>query len=487
VHQRHLIEVDPQRVKFNPQNPRKHRGTEYIRLKASILAIGVVQPPIVRVLPGGFYEVIDGEGRVSIAQEEQFDKIWVVSVGIIDEHKALVMLQASNTLRSFNFLAECKGLANLHRQGMAGADLAKQFGSSETRISNMIAVGYFPSQLLVQIEEDIARSEKQAEMWGYNLLERLLPLREVVPGQTAKHGGNWRSLDGVFNYDEVNEAIKRVVRGEITSGEQMRIYVVNRKYEIYQERFDQDLHRKLEEELTRTKQELDAAREQQIHDIEEKTQQQYEGRIAALQSQLDDLARRHAVVVKEVAKRPEIVEQREKELRQELQKTRDERQQLQDLRLELAEQARMAQAKLKEEARQLLQKELAEQEEKQKQALKKTEEDLKEFYARKDQERQIKAENTIRGLLSHGIKSLAEAQQVLDHIVSVSVLPGVRQLGGARQENLISAIRVLRESLDQAEQKLIYGDDIVHGRMMVVQAEGGKANGYAARSPDKPI
>src|SRR5689334_1645531 len=100
--ERYHIQVDPQRIRFNPLNPRKHRGTEYVRLKESIEQIGIIQPPIVRVLPGNFFEVIDGEGRVSVAQELGFEAIWVISLGIVDDHDALVMLQASNTLRSFN-------------------------------------------------------------------------------------------------------------------------------------------------------------------------------------------------------------------------------------------------------------------------------------------------------------------------------------------------------------------------------------------------
>jgi ParB-like chromosome segregation protein Spo0J len=107
--QHYLIQVDPQRIKFNPLNPRKHRGTEYVRLKESIEQIGIIQPPIVRVLPGNLFEVIDGEGRVSVGQELGFETIWVMSVGIVDDQEALVLLQASNTLRSFNFLGNCSG------------------------------------------------------------------------------------------------------------------------------------------------------------------------------------------------------------------------------------------------------------------------------------------------------------------------------------------------------------------------------------------
>ncbi len=481
--QRHLIEVDPQRIKFNPLNPRKHRGPEYLRLKENIKKNGIIQLPTVRVLDGKFYEVIDGEGRVSIAQEEHFEKIPVVSVGIIDEHEALVMLQSANTMRSFNFLAECKGLANLHRQGNTIRQLAEQFSSHESKIANMVAIGYFPDELLAKIQDDIARSEEQAARWGYGLLHLILHLRELLPGQAAA-GAKWSPLDGIYDYREVNRAVEEVINGKITTGEQMHTYVVNRRYEIYQERFNQDLHRRLEEELAQTRKDLEAVNEQKIHEIEEEAQRRYQGQIDILQSQLDDLSKRHTQIVKQVAKRPEIIEKREKDLTEAIQQAEKERQELQKRRQQWDEEAQQAQLKLQEEMRQKqelwekefkkqLGDEISVQREEQKRKLQKTEEDLKAFYAQKDRERQIKAENTIRGLLSNGIKSLAEAQQIIDHIVSPGMIQGVLQLGGAQHESLLWAIRSLSEALDQAEKKLIYGDVVIH-------VESGGTNGYKA-------
>lgn len=125
MYQPQLIEVDPQRIKFNPKNPRKHQGPEYLRLKQSVKEVGVIQLPTLRVLPGGFYEAIDGEGRVRSAQEARRQTMWAISLGLVNDQDALTMLQASNTVRSFGFLAECRGLANLHRQGQSVETIAK--------------------------------------------------------------------------------------------------------------------------------------------------------------------------------------------------------------------------------------------------------------------------------------------------------------------------------------------------------------------------
>lgn len=469
MNQRQLIEVDPLRIKFNPLNPRKHRGTEYIRLKASVKSIGIVQLPTVRILPGGFYEVIDGEGRVSIAQEEKFEKIWVVSVGIISEEEALMMLQSANTTRSFNFLAECRGLANLHRQGKTSVELSKQFSNSEGKLKDMIAIGYFPSETLARVEEDIAKSEKQAAIWSYAMLDNILPLRELLPGKTTSNSHQWYSLDGIYDYSEVEKAIERVISGKTTTAEQINTYVVNRKYEIYQARFDQDLHRRLEDELDRTKEDLEKAKKQQVEEIIEEAKLRYEGHISTLELQLEDLDKRHKQIVKDVAKRPEIVEKREEELKEKIQEKEKERQQL-----------RMEREMWEKERKRLLEEGLTERERQQKEwerqqkesekilsdqqakAQKMHEAELEAYYrAKHDEEEEklrIKAENTIRGLLAKGTQDLGKAQQVIEHIISSAIFPGVQQLGGVQQDNLLGHIRALQDTLNRAEAKLSQED-----------------------------
>jgi hypothetical protein len=484
--QHYLIQVDPQRIKFNPLNPRKHRGTEYVRLKESIEQIGIIQPPIVRVLPGNLFEVIDGEGRVSVGQELGLETIWVINVGIVDDQEALVLLQASNTLRSFNFLAECKGLASLHRQDMSIAQLAKKFGSSEGKIRMMVAIGYFPSQMLTSIEENIVTSEKQAEVWTPSLFMQVLLLRELLPGENST--GPVDSFDDHYDYSEVGRAIEKVICGEITDKEQMHIYVVNRRYEIYQARFNQDLQKKLEEELAAAKQELDAAKMQEILDLELKGEQrvsavreEYEDKVLLLQAQYDGLKKRHDKIVKDVAKIPETVEARERELNEELEKTQKERQALKNLRQQVQNEAEQARARIlreeqkrQEETRQQFDLEVAARREAKERELAQLEGDLKKIYKHKEQELQLKAENTIEGLLSHAAKQLAEAQRTIDHIVSPGMIDGVRQLGGARHESLLWAIRSMREALDRAEKKLAYGD--------VISVEGGMVNGHKQSS-----
>lgn len=278
-----------------------------------------------------------------------------------------------------------------------------------------------------------------------------------------------KTLDGLYDYTEVEKAINRVIDGKVTTTEQMRTYVVNRKSEIFQARFDQDLQKKLQDELAKTREDLEALKARQIKEVEEKTQLRYEGQITTLETQLKDLEGQHKQIVNDVAKRPEIVEKREKELKEKIREKELERLKLeadrkiweaeaQEREKRIQEKLREEQERIASEMRQKLKEELIKQSEEQERQLKEAEDNLKDLYAQKDQQRQFKAENTIRGLLSHGIKSLAETQQTIEHIISDGMFQAVQQLGGTQQNSLLAQIQSLRETLDRAEAKLTQGD-----------------------------
>jgi ParB-like chromosome segregation protein Spo0J len=488
-----LLSVDPQRIRFNPLNPRKHQGIELDRLRTSIQRYGILQPPIVRSLPGNLFETIDGEGRIFVGIELGLKEIQVINIGLVKIEDALLLLQVSNTIRNFNLLAECKGLANLHRQEISMTILAKEFGYSLLKTQEMIHIGHMPDDLLVTLQKDIATSEDHARLWTLSLLASALALRELLPGQTSIRGSIWSSLDEVYDYAEVRTALQKVLEGKITTVQEMKLYVANRRYEIYQTRFDAALEQKLQEELTKAKEELNAAKgrehaelemakNEEILSVQTELRDQYEGQIITLGAQLESLAKSHKRIMSEAAKQPEHIAKQEKKLREDIEQTEIERQKLRALQRQVEEETKQARLKQEREARkererweeekgEKLHNALLAQRERQREELEQAEKNLKNVYLQKEQKNKIEAENTIHGLLSRGIKSLAETQQVIDHIVSSSMLQPVRELGGAHHESLLWAIRSMSEALDRAEKKLVDGD-------VPTYVEGGLVNGY---------
>ncbi len=488
TYQHHLIEIDIGRIKVNPLNPRKHQGEAFDQLKASIEEIGIIVPPLVRVLPAGFYEIIDGEGRTLAAKELGWEKIEVFSIGIADDASTLTMLQVTNSVRTFGFLAECRGLANLHRKEKTKSVLAKETGKKENEITFMIAIGYFPEAILHQIEIDTARSEERAAIWTSTFLRDVLPLRELRPGVTdPSAGAGWRSLDGVYEYHEVNAAIVAAIGGQISTLSEMRTHVSNRRYEIYKTRFDQEVQKRVQEELDLAKQALAQAHAKKEECLEQEISARYTAQVQVLQDQYDDLNRRHKATIADIARHPEEEKQRiaehERRIAAEIEKTQAERLRLQAQQEAIAQQKKRElqqqetlRRSLEAEAQRKLAVNLAEQDRKHQEA----EKELRNFYEEKSLTSQVKAETTIRGLISHVIRLLTEAQQAVDHSVSPAMIQAVHDLGGAQHESFLWTIRSLAEALNRAENKLTYGDrdgNIIDG--------GGSRNGHQPEQDKK--
>ena len=64
-----VCQVEIQRVRSNPCQPRRQFNPEELQeLAASIKAIGIIHPPVVRALPRGEYELLAGERRLRASE-----------------------------------------------------------------------------------------------------------------------------------------------------------------------------------------------------------------------------------------------------------------------------------------------------------------------------------------------------------------------------------------------------------------------------------
>ena len=477
-HTPRLIEVDPHRIKFSPANPRKHRGAEYLRLKNSIEKTGMVQIPTVRDLPAGFYECVDGEGRVLVARENHQKTLWVVSIGVLHDQEALTMLQAANAVRGFGLLAQCRCLANLHRQGLTTTALADRFGVDSSVIKDMVAIGYFPDELFTLMLDDLTQSEEDAHPWNCRLLSELLPLRQELPGKQSHHL-NQRGvgrIEHAYDYQEVRPAIEKVLRGEITTAVQMRAYVAQRRNELFQARFDQVLQTQLESELAQAKRALEEDYSLQVQQGQQETVQRYDEQMKRLQHQLATLDKRYQAAVREAAKQPEIVEQLQCELQQQVEQTEKERQHLQELQLQVQEEAYATQRQLQEDMRRQLETEREQQRARMDQEYIRVKMDLDAHYARKERELQFHAEKNVHQIVANATKLLAESQLSLLYLTSPGVLPNMVLQQDPEMVSLLAQMRAVRETLDSAEEKLLHGDIVFSSD--ADQAERRSSNGY---------
>jgi hypothetical protein len=84
--------------------------------------------------------------------------------------------------------------------------------------------------------------------------------------------------------------------------------------------------------------------------------------------------------------------------------------------------------------------------------------DLEAYYAKKDRDRQFRAEKTVQQAIAHGTELLCQSQQWLLLLISP---PTVKSLTWAKEPDVLSLLaqmKAVRETLERAEEVILHGD-----------------------------
>ncbi|MBI1252075.1 MAG: ParB/RepB/Spo0J family partition protein [Alphaproteobacteria bacterium] len=136
-------------IQRNPGQPRKtFDEAELNELAASIRTRGVLQPILVRPIPGGRYEIVAGERRWRAAQRAGLHSIPAV-VRELDEVEVLEIAIIENVQRAdLNPLEEAQGYqALIDRFGRTQQELADVVGKSRPHIANMLRLLSLPGDI----------------------------------------------------------------------------------------------------------------------------------------------------------------------------------------------------------------------------------------------------------------------------------------------------------------------------------------------------
>ncbi|WP_421725605.1 ParB/RepB/Spo0J family partition protein [Bauldia sp.] len=135
-------------LRANPRNPRKDFDTEELSdLAASVKERGVVQPILVRPLPGipNAYEIIAGERRWRAAQKVGLHDV-PVAIHEVSDSEALELAIIENVQRAdLNPLEEAVGYSQLlEEHGYSQGQLADVIGKSRAHIANTLRLLKLP-------------------------------------------------------------------------------------------------------------------------------------------------------------------------------------------------------------------------------------------------------------------------------------------------------------------------------------------------------
>ena len=145
-----LREIPVELVKPNPRQPRRSFDEDALaELAESIRARGVLQPIVVRALPGGHYELVAGERRLRAARIAELETVPAM-VRVADDWDRLDLALAENMARvDLNAVEEARACAMLVDDlGLTKEEVGRRVGRSRVAISNLIRLLELPEEAL---------------------------------------------------------------------------------------------------------------------------------------------------------------------------------------------------------------------------------------------------------------------------------------------------------------------------------------------------
>jgi ParB family chromosome partitioning protein len=141
-------------IRPNEHQPRKEFGGEaLIALSESIKARGILQPLVVRPLPGGEYELIAGERRLRAAKMAGLEQVPALVRDTADTDRLELALIENMAREDLNPVEEARACATLVDDlGITKEELGRRLGRSRVAISNLIRLLALPDEALGLIE-----------------------------------------------------------------------------------------------------------------------------------------------------------------------------------------------------------------------------------------------------------------------------------------------------------------------------------------------
>ena len=152
-----LRDIAVELISPNPRQPRQHFEEEpLIALADSVRNRGVLQPVLVRPLPGGTYELIAGERRWRAAQLAELETVPAM-VRSHDDTESLELALIENMAREdLNPLEAARAMAALVEDlGMTREEVGRRVGRSRVAVSNLLRLLELPDEALELIGDGV--------------------------------------------------------------------------------------------------------------------------------------------------------------------------------------------------------------------------------------------------------------------------------------------------------------------------------------------
>ena len=144
-----ITEIEP-----NRGQPRKHFDEEaLLQLAESIRIHGIIQPLLVKPLPGGSYMLVAGERRWRAARIAGLSELPVIIRDMSDQETMEIALIENLQREDLNPVEEAKGYRELmDAYGFTQEEVAERVGKSRPAIANALRLMALPEQVMDLLE-----------------------------------------------------------------------------------------------------------------------------------------------------------------------------------------------------------------------------------------------------------------------------------------------------------------------------------------------
>ena len=177
-----LSQIEP-----NRDQPRKIFSEEALNeLADSIREHGVLQPLLVRPLPGGSYQLVAGERRWRAGRMAGLQEVPVV-IREMDEEQAMEIALIENLQREdLNAIEEATGYKQLmERYGMTQEQVAKRVGKSRPAIANALRLLNLPQKVMDMVGEGEVSPGHARALLAFDDQDRIVEIAQKV--KTGKY------------------------------------------------------------------------------------------------------------------------------------------------------------------------------------------------------------------------------------------------------------------------------------------------------------
>jgi ParB family chromosome partitioning protein len=149
-----LQQIPPDLIDPNPCQPRTNfDDAELQQLVESVQARGMLQPVLVRPLPGGRYELVAGERRLRAAKSAGLERVPALVRSTEESERlelALIENMARQDLNPLDAARACAALVD--ELGLSKEEIGRRVGRSRAAISNMVRLLELPDEVLAMLE-----------------------------------------------------------------------------------------------------------------------------------------------------------------------------------------------------------------------------------------------------------------------------------------------------------------------------------------------